>query len=82
MGGKNAMTKYICKACGHENEPEPVPQYNNCISLPWAPHEGEPRMNPRLALEIYRARQSDALSRTVMTDEQRENYVGDSKAST
>lgn len=50
-------------------------------ALPWSPHEGLPIMTPDRALELYREKRSEALSRTVMTDEQRAEFVGDSKAS-
>lgn len=48
-------------------------------SLPWVPHEGEPINTPQRALELYYEKRSGALARTVMTDEQRANFVGDAK---
>jgi len=49
------------------------------LSLPWEPHEGPPHMTPDEALRLYREKRSEALSRTVMTEEQRANFVGDAK---
>jgi hypothetical protein len=51
------------------------------LSLPWKPHEGAPHMTPSEALRLYHEKRSDALCRTVMTDEQRANFVGDAKPS-
>lgn len=49
----------------------------------WWPHEGPPINTPERALRLYRealeARGSNALTRTVMTDEQRAEFIGDSK---
>lgn len=50
------------------------------VSLPWKPHEGEPHMTPEKALRLYREKRSEALSRTVMTEEQRAEFVGDSRS--
>lgn len=55
------------------------PPDHRCLS--WRAHEGEPHMTPEKALRLYREKRSDALSRTVMTDEQRMNFVGDAKPS-
>lgn len=53
--------------------------------VPWKPHEGPPICTPAKALELYRAslaaRGSNALCRTILTDEQREEFVGDAKSS-
>ena len=50
-----------------------------CLS--WEPHEGPPHMTPTEALRLYHEKRSNALARTVMTDEQRAEFVGDSKPS-
>jgi hypothetical protein len=52
---------------------------NSLVTLPWRPHEGPPNWTPEAALAAYRAKRSDALARTVMTEEQRADYVGDGK---
>jgi len=54
---------------------------NPTFCLPWSPHEGPPNMTPEVALRLFRENRSDVLSRTVMTDEQRENFVGDARPS-
>lgn len=51
------------------------------VSLPWSPHEGEPHMWPERALQLYRDHRSELLARGIMTEEQRANYIGDSKPS-
>lgn len=60
-----------------EEEQRIRPPDNRC--LPWAPHEGPPHTLPGEALRLFREKRSEALLRTVMTDEQRDNFVGDAK---
>jgi hypothetical protein len=35
-------------------------------TLPWAPHEGPPHMDPQKALDLYRAKRSAALARNAL----------------
>lgn len=59
---------------------EVLAKNNSVRSLPWRPHEGPPIWTPEKALEAFHKREG-ALSRTVMTEEQRAEYVGDGKSS-
>ncbi len=47
-------------------------------TLPWAPHVGPPTMTAAEALRMHR---SARLSRTVLTQEERDAFVGDARPS-